>query len=1481
MKRAELMAARIETRYERSRSQARRERRSRTRSRSRPRTPSHRGGGYRPREKSRGRSRSRRASPRNRTPPDARTSYRHRSKSTNRHPRSDSAGRHLSDRDRSLGPYRRNGRVSRFDQPDGHRGRSRSRSGRSPVSRRTPPTISPFKVGRTSPEQPPPRDTFSTGALSRFEAPPSPKRDSLSPTAPIADVTKPPKKNADPKSQAPPGVSNMRLSFSAEDLYEGISNDSMMHETSRKFLNATFRPIESAHHSKESVHPRRPPLDSPVNSIFPEVAPMELLSNSAGPGRGSQGLPSQQREMMDRLDRAEMSASEGRPHRADGPDSEVALSSGRDGPHQLTVAEERYLEIVKLRENIRRAEQSIAAEASKRSLRPELARDRDEFSGTARGDQARLERRESERTWEQLGPGGAADHVRRLPSPHRSFPDDRIPERKDLWRTLEDNALTSSRQPGPPSARSNISGTGYGRLTPPLADAGRVPFSSSTSSVLPGIDGHRDPAVRIPGLSTIDDNEYMYLLSQQQRLSPAKRLASSSAVVNDANSQATSASVPSVRDGPARGGPGVDREDWLREIDELKRQLREKEELAREYRNLPSSTTDKQHSNRPLSPRSGQDFEAATFRSIEHGSAVRREADQHLQGRHPMGSLVRRSPVGRMSPGERRSPRRRTRSPSLRSKRSPTYRRRSRSPYSRRSPVTRRSPLDDRTMDRDAYVRAMTGYHPPRHDLGSSVRDPGLAVGFHGATYIPANTQPPAVTQLPAYGGVSAVSLAGSSYYGQPQSAQPHTYYPYGVESYGTDPRSGYAPGTGTHGLVDHLSHSGSAQGVGGSTVLAEPNKMLERGPEMTNLRTLTCIGHGKKSKRKGKDTCGEALANDGRTNPPAFAEVDVGLQPVDMDLEEEDEVVGGIAVQPKEQPPPVSSRPEEKYAQEIESYLKLTNEKDAEKERLSILKQEMSRIGKLQADLLRLRKAAPDDAHVGRQLANTGKLYEEAKKKATGVGKQIDALGQDIFKIPQKIKLLAMEHEHKFREKIEAIKNASKEKNKAATSGGNGQTKKDVRFKYVDRGEFFCSYCRTEFRSVASFLAHLHTELHIANSNQAQEKPWASLESAAKISAPMAATCNVPAKGGQFIMGIMGFYCKICRSIFPDSPTAEKHVLSEEHNLKYKEYIGMNPFYERRVQLEKETILHSIAKATAPRQTKQSSSSSTVGGNGNSPVASGKSRSAGAEPDDRKPSAAASGGHSKRSSDDSGTRSSRESRDPSKSYRTTSAGKAESASRLTSGGSFRGSTKTQEQNSSSAARQRKRTSSKDSDRDTSTGSLDQINETNKKIISNNLTDKSRSPSPRITSTTENSQKSGGIRLKLLKPSCGGTQPLMIGKAPFKRKPSVDLMKDSPKANAGGGRGASSAEQSDGFAIGAPPSPPGDDEPMLPMAMGPLKAPEPVEEAEPAPPGETAPPSEVHGWPGGTYPSWNQSAPVPLVPEADDEGPEEDELEEY
>lgn len=85
--------------------------------------------------------------------------------------------------------------------------------------------------------------------------------------------------------------------------------------------------------------------------------------------------------------------------------------------------------------------------------------------------------------------------------------------------------------------------------------------------------------------------------------------------------------------------------------------------------------------------------------------------------------------------------------------------------------------------------------------------------------------------------------------------------------------------------------------------------------------------------------------------------------------------------------------------------------------------------------------------------MANTSKLYEEAKKRATAVGKLIDGFGQEIFKIPQKIKLLAMEHEDKFRDKIEAIKKSRQQKIQVSSG-------------YVALTRFYCpEYTRWEFQ--------------------------------------------------------------------------------------------------------------------------------------------------------------------------------------------------------------------------------------------------------------------------------------------------------------------------------------------------------------------------------------------------------------------------------
>lgn len=119
-------------------------------------------------------------------------------------------------------------------------------------------------------------------------------------------------------------------------------------------------------------------------------------------------------------------------------------------------------------------------------------------------------------------------------------------------------------------------------------------FTSDAS--LAGLDhpANREQSARVAGLYTAENVEYLYSIRQQQQsISPPKHAPLAGATAHDASSQATSSSLMSGRsEVAARGLAGTDREEWLRQIDELKRQLREKEELAKEYRNrsLPTTT---------------------------------------------------------------------------------------------------------------------------------------------------------------------------------------------------------------------------------------------------------------------------------------------------------------------------------------------------------------------------------------------------------------------------------------------------------------------------------------------------------------------------------------------------------------------------------------------------------------------------------------------------------------------------------------------------------------------------------------------------------------------------------------------------------------------------------------------------------------------------------------------------------------------------
>lgn len=223
----------------------------------------------------------------------------------------------------------------------------------------------------------------------------------------------------------------------------------MSEETSRKFLSAAFRPIEPARHGKDNAPLRRPQLDSPVNSIFPDVPPLDQRLGSANRSLAvREGSPS--RNVIDRLDGSDHGGL-----RHDGP-GHVPLSGPLDEPR--SAGEERYLELLRLREKLRQAEENNAVNvASKRTLAGGVHRvGGDKFlAGSGREDLTRIERRDTGRGWEPLESGDPIDHNRRISPASPSFVDDRLLERRNHWRALDDNTSTN-RQPGPPSVRSNV-----------------------------------------------------------------------------------------------------------------------------------------------------------------------------------------------------------------------------------------------------------------------------------------------------------------------------------------------------------------------------------------------------------------------------------------------------------------------------------------------------------------------------------------------------------------------------------------------------------------------------------------------------------------------------------------------------------------------------------------------------------------------------------------------------------------------------------------------------------------------------------------------------------------------------------------------------------------------------------------------------------------------------------------------------------------
>ncbi|XP_064489859.1 uncharacterized protein LOC135401394 [Ornithodoros turicata] len=244
--------------------------------------------------------------------------------------------------------------------------------------------------------------------------------------------------------------------------------------------------------------------------------------------------------------------------------------------------------------------------------------------------------------------------------------------------------------------------------------------------------------------------------------------------------------------------------------------------------------------------------------------------------------------------------------------------------------------------------------------------------------------------------------------------------------------------------------------------------------------------------------------------------------------------------------------------SEELDNYLRLVELKDSQRDRLNLLKQEMVRLGKIQNEIMR-RKQHERDGHKDPFLLESSSLYEDVKKQVLELNNVMEETSRKIYRIPQKVKMDALKR---------------KQEREAADDSGDSS---GIRFIYEDPRDHWCQSCNTIVANVNEIFKHLHSDKH-KETIPTHERPWAEIEKPQPPSKSYQRTIVTNLKGVQFMVGMSGYYCKLCKVMSGDSAMARNHLFSTEHNQNYTKFILLNPFYERRWKMERDVALaHSV----------------------------------------------------------------------------------------------------------------------------------------------------------------------------------------------------------------------------------------------------------------------------------------------------------------
>ncbi|KAH9380448.1 hypothetical protein HPB48_008803 [Haemaphysalis longicornis] len=224
-----------------------------------------------------------------------------------------------------------------------------------------------------------------------------------------------------------------------------------------------------------------------------------------------------------------------------------------------------------------------------------------------------------------------------------------------------------------------------------------------------------------------------------------------------------------------------------------------------------------------------------------------------------------------------------------------------------------------------------------------------------------------------------------------------------------------------------------------------------------------------------------------------------------------------------KQEETPVATPPLSKSQQnqqptqeEIEHYLRLVENKDSLRDKVNLLKQELVRLGKIQNEVMR-RRQHERDGHRDPLLLESSSMYEDVKKQLMEVNSSMENVSRNIFKVNQKVKLEAINYKKKMEEEALAAESPD-------TAG--------IKFVYEDPRDHWCQTCNTVLPSMNDMFRHLHSPKH-----------------------------------KEFLVGISGYYCKLCKVMSGDSAMARNHLHSLEHNQNYTATPTANRMVQKKTQ--------------------------------------------------------------------------------------------------------------------------------------------------------------------------------------------------------------------------------------------------------------------------------------------------------------------------